>query len=139
MHPIALAAERILHDHPSPALRVGEILPYVAERVDRTLTARRLEAVLSEHPQRFRILDPWVGPWRQITDPHARDAWIVLVHEATPSGRPDSPRPQLLSTLRESIRWLARSIDSDSPSDVWRCCTMLSEERAVRDRLVARD
>jgi hypothetical protein len=140
MNPIALCAENALRQHPHPALRLSELVELVAERVDRTLDESRLRAILESHPDRFRILDPWRGPWRAAAaDDHAearhRDIWVVAVVE--PSRPPDHAGPTALK-LRESVRWLGRGIDPRSPLEVSRWYAIALAERAVREAVARR-
>ncbi len=71
MNPIAECAAQTLLHHPHPALRLSELLQLVAERVDRGLDPGRLRTLLEEHPETFRLLDPWSGPWRDHDGPRA--------------------------------------------------------------------
>lgn len=138
MNPIAACAEKALREHLHPALRLSELVALVAERLDRTLDAPRLRAALEDHPDRFRILDPWRGPWRTVLpgarDAHPLDVWIVAVTD--PGGPPRDDRSAVVK-LRESVRWLGRGVDPRSPSEVGRWYAILMAERAVR-RAVAR-
>jgi hypothetical protein len=138
MHPIAVFAETALRQHVHPTLRLRELVEIVAERVDRTLDAGRLRAILEGYPDRFRLLDPWCGRWRSSAsvEPDAAtrtiDVWVVGVAEsAPPPGAPAALK------LRESVRWLARRVDPRSPSEVARWYAIALSERAVR-RAVAR-
>ena len=47
-----------------PALLLGELVELIATSVDRGLTAARLRTILEDHPDTFRILEAWQGPWR---------------------------------------------------------------------------
>lgn len=139
MNPIASRAETILRQHPHPALRLSELVELVAEQVDRALDGQRLRAILEEHPERFRILDPWRGPWRTVwTVPGAqrepREAWVVVVTD--PAADPAEHRSTTLK-LRESVRWLGRGIDPRSPTAVSRWYAIALSERETR-RAVAR-
>ncbi len=138
MHPIALCAERVLREHAHPALRVSELVTLVAPRVDRGLDAPRLRGVLEEHPDRFRVLEPWTGPWRAPAgrrgEPPAAEAWVVAITD--PGEPPDAPRAVL--KLRESVRWLSRGIDHRSASDVSRWYAIVLAERAAREAVVRR-
>lgn len=146
MNPIATYAATVLEHHPSPALRLTELREPVADRVDRNLTIARLRAALAEHPDRFKLLDPWQGPWRsgaagagapddpaRMRDPEG-DVWVVLLSEPH-AGAVALPSTAL--TLRESVRWLARSVDPRSSVDVSRWYAIALTERASR-RAVAR-
>jgi len=133
MDRIATCAEHILRRSPHPALKMSELLESVAEIVDRTLEAGRLRAILEAHPERFRILEPWRGTWTPTGALLARegsgDAWVVSV--ADPDGPPDDAGP-MAATLRESVRWLARSVDARSRSEVDRWYAMAMAERSAR-------
>lgn len=138
MNPIVLHAEQALRAHTHPALRLSELVELIAARVDRGLDTRRLRAVLEEHPERFRLLEPWAGPWRsdgptRRPRPHD-DAWVVVVTD--PDHPPDTPRSAL--KLRESVRWLARGIDGRSAVDVSRWYAIVLSERAVREAVARR-
>jgi len=139
MDPIALCAERTLCQSEHPALKLSELLKSVSEVVDRTLDARRLRAILEAHPERFRILEPWKGPWRSFRTAEAAgapgEAWVIAV--AHPSGPPDGAA-QAAVRLRESVRWLARGVDARSPAEVSRWYAIAMSERAVRTALARR-
>ena len=135
MDPIATCAERTLRRSPHPALKMSELLESVAELVDRTLDAGRLRAILEAHPDRFRILEPCYGSWHgpersMVARERLVDAWIVSV--ADPDGPPDGAGPAA-ATLRESVRWLARSVDARSRMEVDRWNALALAERASRE------
>jgi len=165
MDPIATHVAHYLATHPYPALRVCELLDAVAERVDRTVTPRRIRTSLAEHPARFRLLDPWQGAWhasggraggraaptgsrralpeeefgRGCPDDTDRDRdgelWVVLL--PSPDD-PPGPGQEPLVTLRECVRWLARSVDPRSPMSVSRWYALALSERAARRALAER-
>lgn len=132
MDPIASCVEHVLRDQPHPALRLTELLELVAERTDRTLDIPRLRAALEAYPARFKILDPWQGPWRSIASEDARvpgDVWVAA------TGSPDGPGGGAASPglkLRESVRWLATGVDPRSPGEVSRWYAIAMSERAAR-------
>jgi hypothetical protein len=139
MNPIAAFAESTLRHHAHPALRLRELVDLVAERMDRSLDGARLRAILETYPDRFRLLDPWRGPWRTIAPepaaPEARiDVWVVAIGEP---GGPPHGAPAALK-LRESVRWLGRGVDPRSRSDVSRWYAIALAERAVREAVVRR-
>ena len=157
MNPIATCAASFLEGHPHPALRLAELLPPVADQADRSLTLDRLRQSLSEHPESFRLLDPWKGPWRFAESvpsevatlragandnlgggTHAGrtgDVWVVLLTDTSRAPAPASG-PHL--TLRESVRWLARCIDTRSPLSVSRWYAIALAERESRRALARR-
>ena len=108
MNPIIECAERILLEHPHPALRLTELHELLTQRFDRSLEQSRLRGMLEEHQKVFRVLDPWHGPWRSPEQPrtalHVSDPWVVIVTH--PDGADPSQRPTALK-LRDSVRWLA--------------------------------
>ena len=134
MDPIATCAEQTLRRSPHPALKMSELLEAVAEVIDRTLDAPRLRAILEAHPERFRILELRNGVWSGSTGAllareGSGDAWVVSVSE--PDGPPDDTGP-VAATLRESVRWLARSVDGRSRSEVDRWYAIAIAERTAR-------
>jgi hypothetical protein len=140
MDPIASCAERTLRRSAHPALKLSELLEAVSESQDRTLDAGRLRAILEAHPDHFRILEPWKGPWRSppgtlVAREGPGEAWVVAVTD--PEDPPDGAGPAALK-LRESVRWLARGVDGRSPAEVSRWYAIAMSERAVRRALVRR-
>ncbi len=137
MNPIAMYVARFMQAHPHPALRLSELLGPVGEAVDRSLSVERLEEVLSEYPDTFRILDPWTGPWRtpDVGASVAGGAWVVLLDEPSPATPP--PRGTV-GTLRESVRWLARAVDGRSALSVSRWYAIALSEREARRALARR-
>lgn len=137
MNPIATYVVRFMEAHPHPALRLSELLAPVADAVDRSLSVERLEEALSEYPDTFRILDPWKGPWStaDLGAPVAGGAWVVLLDEPSPSS---PPMRGAVGTLRESVRWLARTIDARSALSVSRWYAIALSERESRKALARR-
>ncbi|MBM4185184.1 MAG: hypothetical protein FJ207_13370 [Gemmatimonadetes bacterium] len=139
MHPVAAFAETALRQSVQPALRLRELLELTAQRMDHSLDATRLRAILEVYPERFRLLDPWCGRWQSpgayrsgaaTTD---IDVWVVSVTE----GAPPPSAPATLK-LRQSVRWLARGVDPRSPTDVGRWYAIALSERATRRAVVRR-
>ena len=140
MNPIAVCAESALRHHPHPALRLSELAELVAERIDRTLDEARLRSILESHPDRFRILDPWRGPWRTMpcgdrAEAPARDVWVVAIVDPT---HPPDASGAAARKLRECVRWLGRGIDARSPQEVSRWYAIALAERAVREAIMRR-
>jgi len=139
MNPIASQAEAVLKQHPHPALRISELIDLIADQVDRSLDATRLRTALKQHPDRFRVLDPWRGPWRSVLEAPqwselADDGWVVLVTDPIPH---PAGADRTLTTMRESVRWLARNVDPRSASEVSEWYAIVLAERATR-RAIAR-
>ncbi len=141
MNEIVRQAEAALRRHAAPALRLRELLRLVRTRTsDRTLDARLLLTLLEEHPDRFRVLDPWQGPWRLAgiagdTGEGAEDPWVVLV---TDPGEQDLADPRLAARLRESVRWMARGIDPRARRELIRWHAMMIAAEDARALLVRR-
>src|SRR5688500_15557730 len=138
MNPIASFAETALREHAHPALRLRELVELVAQRVDRSLDGTRLRAILESYPDRFRILDPWRGPWRSVLgDSDAAlysDVWVVAV------SAPDHPPggPPVAVKLRETVRWIGRGVDPRSQRQVSRWYAIALAERALREAVTKR-
>ncbi len=132
---IATRAEVALHAHPHPALTLSELVDLIAEQVDRGLTPPRLRVILEGHPEHFRIIEPWHGPWRTQADGEgAGQAWVVSV--TCPDSPPDTPHTAL--RLRESVRWLGLGVDARSRMEVSRWHAIALAERATREAVVRR-
>jgi hypothetical protein len=139
MNPIAAFAENALRESMHPALRLRELVELVAQRVDRSLDGPKLRAVLETYPDRFRILDPWRGPWRSVLagDPEGAlgcDVWVVAV--TAPDRPPDGPPVAI--KLRETVRWIGRGIDPRSQREVSRWYAIALAERALREAVTRR-
>lgn len=139
MNPIAAFAEGALREHTHPALRLRELVALVSERVDRTLDGDRLRAILETYPDRFRILDPWRGPWRSMLDdtpaaPGTCDVWVIAI--VTPDRPPGGSA--LAVKLRETVRWIGRGVDPRSPREVSRWYAIALAERALREAVARR-
>jgi hypothetical protein len=139
MHPIATFAEGALREHTHPALRLRELVDLVIHRVDRSVDGRRLRAILEAYPDRFRILDPWRGPWRSVLGADGDgaltcDVWVIAV--APPAPPPGGP--PVAAKLRETVRWIGRGVDPRSHRDVSRWYAIALAERAVREAVTKR-
>ncbi|HUF76873.1 MAG TPA: hypothetical protein VMM35_11375 [Longimicrobiales bacterium] len=140
MNPIVACAESALRQHPHPALRLSELVELVAEQLDRTLDEARLRSALESYPDRFRLLDPWRGPWRatlagSCDELASHDVWVVAVMDPT---QPPIHAGTAALKLRESVRWLGRGIDPRSPREVSRWYAIALAERAIREAVVKR-
>jgi hypothetical protein len=137
MHAIARCAETALRTSPHPALLLGELVELIATSVDRGLTPARLRTILEAHPDAFRILEAWQGPWRSRESgvrEVSTEAWVVAI--AGPGGAPDTPRTAL--RLRESVRWLGHGVDPRSRLEVSRWYAIALAERSAREAVARR-
>jgi len=114
-----VAAEAALRRSAAPALRLGDLLRHVrSDTRDPSLDRERLLRGLRTHPDLFRILDPWRGPWRFIREPDAwggdpqLDPWVLTVSD--PAGGDGAGRPAV-RRMRSCVRWLATGVDTRSP------------------------
>lgn len=142
MDPLLRAAEAALRQSAAPALRLGDLLRQVrSDTRDLMLDAERLLGVLRAHPHRFRILDPWRGPWRFIREPGPSgasrtelDPWVVVVSdpaEGDGAGHPSARR------MRACVRWLAAGVDTRSTRSLARWCRVASAADDARRALEA--
>jgi hypothetical protein len=125
MDALVRSAENVLRRHAAPALRLSELLGHVRSETGlRTLDAGRLRGVLETRPDRFRLLDPWRGPWRFVrrgsTTGRGVDPWVVVVGDPGDEGGAREGRPRPDRRLSASVRWLALTLDATSGRTVSR-------------------
>lgn len=140
MDALVRSAESVLRSHAAPALRLGELLRHV--RVDtglRTLAPDRLRAALEARPDRFRVLDPWRGPWRFVRRASAGapggEPWVVVVGDPGDQGAARAATPTPDRRLRATVRWLGLSVDADSGRAISRWHGIAVAESSARDVL----
>ncbi len=133
-------AETVLRRHPAPALRLSELLRLVRLALrDPALDRDRLLQSLSARPERFRLLDPWKGPWRRVVEgraskPHA-EPWVVLV--ADPGGDAGAAVEGVsLGRMRSCVRWMAGAVDPTSAWSLARWHGLALAETSARAALV---
>jgi hypothetical protein len=129
---ILLSAEAALRRNAAPALRLGELLLVVrADTRDVTLGEERLRSALESRPDRFRVLDPWRGPWRFVGPSHSGEPWVVVVGD--PGDRDARAANSPAHTLRESVRWLGLTVDQGSHREVGRWHAIAVAEPGARE------
>jgi hypothetical protein len=139
MESILEAAEAALRQDGAPALRLSELLGLVRARTRQLgLRADSLRRVLESDTKRFRVLDPWRGPWRHLEPrdipTEVCDPWVLVVGD--PGGddaRHGSGGPE--RRMGESVRWLGLGIDPLSLREVSRWHCMALTERRTRGEL----
>lgn len=139
MESILEAAEAALRQDGGPALQLSELLALVRARTRLfALRADALRRVLESDPGRFRVLDPWRGPWSHLEPAEAptltHEPWVLVVGD--PGGhdaRQESTGPQ--RRLRDSVRWLGLAVDPLSPREVARWHSLALAERSTRREL----
>ena len=129
MDAILNAAEQILHRSGLPALRLARLFRELKAEVGataRTLDLQGLRSLLEARPDRFRVLDPWRGPWRFVRSAGTLegadegDAWVVAVRDSGDTAATGGEPRRAVRQLRESVRWLALAVDPHSPRHVAR-------------------
>ncbi|HSW31912.1 MAG TPA: hypothetical protein VLH75_20680 [Longimicrobiales bacterium] len=139
MEHVLSAAEQILRASGAPALRLGALLDELRVTTgERSLQASRLRSLLEGRPDRFRVLDPWRGPWRPVVraeDPALGEPWVVAVRDGG-DGTGAFASPRLVRRIRECVRWLGLDLDAASARRVvrWQALVLegLAAERALR-------
>lgn len=139
MEHILSAAEQILRTSGAPALRLSALLDELLSTTGaRALDGPRLRSLLEAHPDRFRILDPWRGPWRFVSrpdDPPTTEPWVVVVRDLGDGGGAVVGHG-VFGMVRDSVRWLGLHLDARSPRRVLRWEGLVLEgvaaERALR-------
>ena len=138
MDPIVSHAEAVLRRHPAPALKLSELAELLKSDLPRaTLDLTVLRHRLERHPETFRFLDPWRGPWRHTReqipgDLGAAEPWVLVVADPGADGVGSSHPSRM---MRESVRWIARSVDPRSAREVSRLHGIVLEERGARGAL----
>lgn len=149
MEPFAERTVRLARRHPLPALPLQEVVHLLrSDSAGPPPDEDFLLGTLRRRPDLFRILDPWRGPWRGITDvrpeagarylPYLRERglsprwpWIV-VHPPRAAGAGEAgarAEGAALDRLRESILSLSREVDAASAMSLTRWCRLLLEQR----------
>jgi hypothetical protein len=142
MENLADQAERALARHPAPALTLSELVRLI-RGAGTVVTEPVLLRALEAESKRFRIVDPWEGPWASflaaadwMKEGRSRD---VLVIGRSVSAREGSPMPSspVLQRLRDTVVHLGLSLDVDSASAVARWILVVAEHARVRANLAA--
>jgi len=92
MDPLVDRAAQAASRHPSPALRVPELARMVKGSGAGVPDAVLLRALLTE-PGRFRLIDPWRGPWSTLRANRR-------LGRPDPTPRNDDPPPMLMDGPR---------------------------------------
>lgn len=130
------AAEAVLRRHPAPALRLDELLPLVRLALrDPALDRDRLLQSLSARPERFRLLDPWRGPWKRMIDGPdpgpLPGPWVVVVGD--PGGEAGPSTGGMAATrMRACVQWMAVGVDPTSAWSLARWHGLALAEASVR-------
>ncbi len=140
METLATVAEAVLRRHAAPALRLTELLDHVRSDTGvRALPSERLRTVLESHPDHFRLLNPWRGPWRFVRSDPAHglriEPWVLLVADPGDQGAEEATGSAAERRMRESVRWLGITLDIGSGKAVTRWHTIAVAERQARTSL----
>lgn len=144
METVADATCRAVARHPVPALSSAELHELVRRETGGPIPGPELLVQRIRHqPERFRVLDPWRGPWRPLRSgsrlrpvpacPLAGAGigsgwWVVPGGEGSAEAEPD----RLCRTLRQTLASLGRGVDGESVTALTRWVGMVLEARATR-------
>jgi len=136
MDTLPYTAETVLRRHPAPALRLGELLRLVRLSLrNPALDRDRLLRSLSACPERFRLLDPWRGPWKRVIvgpEPVPQpEPWVVLVGDPGGEAGP-SVDGMAAARMRVCVRWMATGVDPTSAWSLARWHGLAVAEASVR-------
>jgi len=135
MQAILHYAEEILRQHPAPAMELGELHRRLRQLWPAgTSCCDSLRRILTNSPDRFRVVDPWCGPWIHASNRDSSGTEGVVVVAIDRACHEEDPLPGS-SLLRESVRWIARGIDLRSPGGAARLYALLMAEDAARPQL----
>jgi hypothetical protein len=138
MEHVLSAAEQILRASGAPALQLHTLLDELrATTGERSLQAPRLRSLLEGRPDRFRVLDPWRGPWRTVARegaPVRGEPWVVAVRDHG-DGTGAYAFPRLVRRIRACVRWLGLDLDVASARRVVRWQALLLEGLAAEQAL----
>lgn len=136
MEYVLSAAEQILQNAGVPALRISHLLREIQASTPGTgaLDALRLRTLLEASPERFRVLDPWRGPWRLVArvgpeESGEQEPWVVAVRDHGDGAARDGHR--IVRRLHDTVRWLALSLDPLSARSMVRWNELLTETQSA--------
>lgn len=135
--------------HPAPALRIRD-LAHMVQQSGAGVSDTVLLAALRRDPGRFRVIDPWRGPWSTLRE--------TPLSSIDPGARPKDDRPPLVDgprlvpapgskawspgrsapavqRMRQTMIRLGWRIDDSSPIDLARWHRLVLESGRVRAKL----
>ena len=131
-------AEQILLRWSVPALPLDRLVEAVQGRTG--APAGGCEVLLQEilsRPDHFRVLDPWVGPWRTLVSrgevPPAAP-WIIARKLPNPQAGASF---RSLDALSQSLRAIGLELDAGCTASVARWLRLVEEAREIHPRLQA--
>lgn len=145
MEPLVERIARATAGHPSPALPLHELRQMVGGS-GVAVTENVLLQALDRARSRFRVLDPWRGPWRSLIRPGRRsgpppddplpdtlalEPWVMTAPDAAGIDGEST----VLGRMRGTLVHLGWVLDEQSPVDMARWCGQVRESRRVRDRV----
>lgn len=154
MDALADRAARAASRHPAAALSLGELARLVQDTGARVPEPVLLRALASD-PTRFRVIDPWRGPWARLRVdrrtghlPRSRsrdgsfdgcegllDGPRVVTFPRGPTWSPGPAGPALARMRRTLVR-LGWTVDERSPTDLARWHRLVLEGARLRRGLV---
>ena len=119
MKTISDFAIEIMSRSSTPALPLPRLVDAIAEETAGHMAdPERILAEIRSRPDLFRVLDPFIGPWRRATakpgetPPWSPDTWVLGL---APGTRESSP---VWARTAESLRYLGKRVDEDSATAV---------------------
>ncbi len=112
-------AIEIMSRSSAPALPLPRLVDAIAEETAGLVAdTERILREIRMRPDLFRVLDPFIGPWRRATarpgetPPWSPDTWVLGL---APGTRESSP---VRARTAESLRYLGRRVDENSATAV---------------------
>lgn len=120
-----------------PGLSLAQLRDMIAHEQGYLTPGPRLRSWLRSESEGFRLLDPWLGPWRAWTteshlsavlpsgrgDPEEADDTWVVPREVSPSDHP----PRRCERIGVAIRALGLRVDAGSPALLARWVFLVQE------------
>lgn len=143
-------ATRVARHHPAPALPLDELRRLVRGS-GVVVREEALLRALARKKDRFRVVDPWRGPWTELRPPVGTPAdvagsdpagervalsrsfgqpWVVV----RPRKTDEEDGSAVLRRLRWTVAHLGWEVDDRSVRDMTRWCRLLNEADRVRRR-----
>ncbi len=143
---LADRADHAATRYPAPAVRLIE-LAHLVQLSGVRVPTRELSRALALDPGRFRLLNPWRGPWstlrgrRRRLDPDPEPqlypipdgVWVVP--RPTGAGWEPTPVRSVLDRMRTCLIRLGWRVDEDSTRDLARWYSLVQEDQRLRARL----
>ncbi len=129
-------AEQILQRLTVPALRLDRLADAVEQGSGASVGGHAvLLQELRARPERFRILNPWIGPWRTAMRRQEGGGFLPWVIALRGPRTPRASGCRSLESMTESLRAIAARLDPGCPTSVARCLGLLVAGREAAQHL----